>query len=70
MLVIAHRLSTIVHADRIYVIDEGRIADQGVHEELIERGGIYASLWSVQTGKEAASREAATKLRSSERIRL
>jgi ATP-binding cassette subfamily B protein len=51
-IVIAHRLSTIVHADRIFVVDEGRIVESGTHTELVERGGIYANLWAVQTGQE------------------
>jgi len=55
MLVIAHRLSTIVHADCIYVMDRGRIVDRGTHVELLRRGGIYRSLWSVQTGQTIAS---------------
>jgi ATP-binding cassette subfamily B protein len=49
-LVIAHRLSTVVRADRIYVIEQGRIVEQGTHESLMERNGLYASLWAVQTG--------------------
>ncbi len=53
VLVIAHRLSTIVHADRIHVLDAGRLAESGTHAELIERSGIYAGLWRVQTGGEA-----------------
>lgn len=48
-LVIAHRLSTIRHADRIVVMDNGQIVEIGSHEELIERNGLYARLWSHQT---------------------
>ncbi len=47
-IVIAHRLSTIRAADKIIVMDRGEIADQGTHEELLERGGIYADLYRLQ----------------------
>ena len=47
-LVIAHRLSTIHNADRIIVIDQGRIAEQGTHQELMNRHGIYAKLIEMQ----------------------
>lgn len=47
-LVIAHRLATILDADQIVVMDKGRIVDQGTHEELLKRGGIYADLFNLQ----------------------
>ncbi len=43
-LIISHRISTIQNADRIYVLDEGKIAEQGSHEELLERDGLYAAM--------------------------
>ena len=49
-LVVAHRLSTVRHADRIWVLDHGRIVEAGTHDELVAREGTYASLWNVQTG--------------------
>lgn len=50
-LVVAHRLSTIRHADRIYVLEQGRVAEQGTHEELLDNDGLYKTLWNVQTGR-------------------
>jgi len=46
--VIAHRLSTIFGADKIFVIDKGRICEQGTHKELLERGGVYSNLYNIQ----------------------
>ena len=52
-LVIAHRLSTIVDADEILVISKGLIAERGTHNELLERGGLYAAMWNRQREEEA-----------------
>jgi ATP-binding cassette subfamily B protein len=49
-LVIAHRLSTVQRMDRIVVLDEGRIIEQGNHAELLKKKGIYSELWNHQTG--------------------
>ena len=50
-VVIAHRLSTIMNADRIFVIDEGRVVEEGKHEELLAKGGVYAKLVELQNVK-------------------
>lgn len=49
-IAIAHRLSTVRNADCIYVMEQGKLVEQGRHEQLLEDQGIYASLWKVQTG--------------------
>ena len=58
VIAIAHRLSTIAAMDRLVIMDQGRIIEQGSHNELLKRGGLYADLWSHQSGgflaKEAA----------------
>jgi ABC-type multidrug transport system fused ATPase/permease subunit len=50
-LIIAHRLSTVRHADRVAVLDGGRIAQLGTHEQLIQAGGLYARLFSSQADR-------------------
>ena len=49
-LLVAHRLTTAARADRIVLIDQGRVAEQGTHQELLDAGGQYAALWAVFTG--------------------
>lgn len=51
VLAIAHRLSTIKDADKIIVLDDGKIVERGNHDELLEEDGIYAKLWKVQAGE-------------------
>lgn len=53
-LVIAHRLSTVRHAHSIVVMDQGRVVDQGTHDALLARGGIYADLYKLQFSQEKA----------------
>jgi subfamily B ATP-binding cassette protein MsbA len=49
-VVIAHRLSTIEHADQVVVLEAGRVAETGTHQELLARGGLYAHLHALQQG--------------------
>ena len=50
VIAIAHRLSTIAAMDRLIVLDEGRVVEQGDHKSLLALGGLYARLWTHQSG--------------------
>jgi ATP-binding cassette subfamily B protein len=51
-VLIAHRLSTVMHADRIYVLERGRMAESGRHETLLAEKGLYYAMWRQQVGEE------------------
>ncbi len=52
-VLIAHRLSTIMHADKIYVLEKGKISEQGSHDELLTLKGLYFAMWRQQIGERA-----------------
>ncbi len=55
VVVIAHRLSTVRHADRIHVLERGRVVESGTHDDLVAAAGLYAALWRVQTGEASSA---------------
>ena len=57
VIAIAHRLSTIAQMDRIVVMDQGKIIEDGPHDVLLAQGGVYAQLWSRQSGGFLASKD-------------
>ena len=50
MIIVSHRISTLMQADKILVLDNGRAAELGSHRELLEKGGIYESIYRLQAG--------------------
>jgi ATP-binding cassette subfamily B protein len=57
-ILIAHRLSTVFHADCIYVLERGKIIEQGRHAQLLEKKGLYFAMWRQQVGERRAGAEA------------
>lgn len=66
IITIAHRLSTIMHADRIYVLEKGKIVETGTHDELLVEKGLYYAMWRQQIGERSYPLQAATEKKSIE----
>jgi ATP-binding cassette, subfamily B, bacterial len=56
-VIVAHRLSTVRHADWIYVLDKGAVVEEGRHEDLVRKKGVYSRLWRIQTGENPLPRD-------------
>ncbi|KAF2708181.1 hypothetical protein K504DRAFT_382379 [Pleomassaria siparia CBS 279.74] len=69
MLIIAHRLSTITHADQILVLHQGKVAERGTHEELLDMNGQYASMWKKQIRAQRAAEQAQLLKDKADRLR-
>ena len=52
VILISHRITTLMQADQILVLDNGKIAEMGTHEELVRRGGIYKSIYDIQMAQD------------------
>ena len=61
-VLVAHRLSTVRHADWIYVLDKGTVVEEGRHEDLVRKKGLYSRLWRIQTGENPLSTNSETQL--------
>jgi len=58
MISVTHRLSSVVNADRVFLLDQGRLVEEGRHTELLSAGGLYAKLWRKQSGVQANAADA------------
>ncbi|NUO39482.1 MAG: ABC transporter ATP-binding protein [Gemmatimonadaceae bacterium] len=67
-VLIAHRLSTVLHADRIYVLERGRVVEEGRHDELLARTGLYYAMWRQQVGERRVEPTPSAPLRSLARV--
>nr|XP_048724653.1 ATP-binding cassette sub-family B member 6 isoform X2 [Caretta caretta] len=67
-IVVAHRLSTVVNADQILVLKDGRVVERGRHEELLQKGGVYAGMWLQQQAGDASDSDTESKDRSTEKL--